>query len=93
VKEARRFGWSDPRILSWATAEGGLVATHDKDFAGLLRNPMDKRHAGVIFLQLHNQHATHVAEKLRPVVSQLRARRLRNALVIIGEESVEYLRG
>ena len=93
VKEAKRFGWSDVRVLAWATAEGRVVITHDKDFAGLLRNPMSRRHAGVILVQLLNQHATHVIAKILPVIVQLRSRRLRNALVIIGEESVECLRG
>lgn len=93
VKEARRFGWPDGRVLTWATAEGCAVITHDKDFAGLLRNPIGRHHAGVIFLQLHDQRATHVAAKLLPVIVQLRSRRLRDAVVIIGEESVEYLKG
>lgn len=69
------------------------MITHDKDFAGLLRNPLSRRHAGVIFLQLHDQRAHHVAGKLLPVIAQLRSRRLRNALAIIGEDSVEYLKG
>lgn len=93
LKEAKRFGWADARVLAWATAKGCVVVTHDKDFAGLLRNPMSRRHPGVIVLWLHNQRPTHVAAKLLPVLAKLRSRGVRNALVIVGEESIEYLRG
>ena len=54
---------------------------------------MVRRHAGVILLRLHDQRAAHVVEVLLPLLSKLRARRLKNALVILGEERAEYLRG
>jgi len=93
LKEARCFGWTDDRVLAWAVSKGCVVVTHDKDFAGLLRNPMGRRHAGVILVRLHAQHPTRVMERLLPVIAQLRSRRLRNALVIVGDDSIEYLRG
>lgn len=93
VKEARRFGWPDDRVLAWATSQRRVVLTHDQDFAGLLKSPMAKRHAGVILIRLHSQHPTHVIERLLPLIGQLRSRRLRNALIILGEDSIEYLRG
>ena len=93
VKERRAFGWLDERLLAWARPKGLTILTHDKDFAELLKRPLGRQHAGVIFIRLHDQHPHTVVSKLLPVVAQLRARRLRNALVIIGDESVEYLRG
>ena len=93
LKEAGRFGWSDTRVLTWAAARGSVVVTHDKDFAGLLRGPTSRRHAGVILVRLRDQRAGHIIEKLLPVIEQLRSRRLANALVIVGDDSVEYLKG
>lgn len=93
LKETHRFGWSDDRVLNWATSSGYIVVTHDKDFAELLKRPMVRRHAGVMLLRLHDQRPTHVATRVLSVLAQLRRRRMQNALVIVGEESVEYLRG
>lgn len=93
LKEANRLGWPDDRVLAWATAKRCVVVTHDKDFAELLKHPLARRHAGVILLRLHDQHPVRVIVKLLPVLARLRSRRLQNALVIIGEESIEYLRG
>ncbi len=92
VKENRRFGWSDDRVLTWATAERCVVLTHDKDFAGLLKSPMRRSHAGVMLLCLRDQRPDHIAAKLLPLLTRLRARRLRNALILLGDESIEYLR-
>lgn len=93
LKEAKCLGWSDERVLAWAASKGCVVVTHDKDFAELLRRPIGRRHAGVILLRFHHQQPTHVIAKLLPLLVQLRSRRLRNALVIIGEDSIEYLKG
>ena len=93
LKEAGRLGWPDERILAWATAQSRIVITHDKDFAELLRHPIAKRHAGVILLRLHHQRPAHVIAVLLPLLAQVRSRRLRNALVVVGEESIAYFRG
>lgn len=93
LKEAHHWGWSDERVLALAIAKRCVVVTHDKDFADLLKRPIARRHAGVILVRLHQSSAAHVITKLLPVLTQLRLRRMRNALVVIGEESVEYLRG
>ena len=93
LKEMGCFGWSDERVLTLASSKGCAVVTHDKDFADLLRRPLGRRHAGVILVRLQDQRPEGVVAKLLPVLHQLRSRRLRNALVVIGEESIEYLRG
>jgi predicted nuclease of predicted toxin-antitoxin system len=93
MKEANRLGWPDDRVLAWAIAQHRIVVTHDKDFAALLKSPMARRHAGVILLRLRDQRPPCAIATLLPVLVQIRSRRMRNALVIIGEESIEYIRG
>jgi hypothetical protein len=55
VNEAGRRGARDDAHLDWASAEGWVIVTHDKRFAGLARTRAE--HAGLVFCA-HRKYGT-----------------------------------
>ena len=90
IKEEKLFGISDNEVVKLAFKEGRVVITHDKDFANLLKYSSIK-HKGVIWLRFTNQSPRNVIKLFVPILEKLKESRIRNSLVIIGDDYIKII--
>ena len=88
IKEQNLFGIDDKEVLKLAFRENRVVITHDKDFANLLNYSLIK-HKGVILLRFTNQSPDNVIKLFIPILKQLKENKIRNSLIIIGDDYIK----
>ena len=90
IKEEKLYGIADKEALEIAKKEDRMVITRDKDFANLLNYSLIK-HKGVILLRFTNQSPENVIKLFIPILKQLKESKIKNSLVIIGNDYIKIL--
>ncbi len=88
IKEEKLFGIKDTEVIKIAFKENRVIITHDKDFANLLNYSLIK-HKGVILLRFTNQSPDNVIKLFIPILKQIKENKIRNSLVIIGDDYIK----
>lgn len=88
IKEEKAFGISDEEVIKFARKEERVILTCDKDFANLIKFPLQS-HSGVVLLRFSNLSPSNITKSFLPLLETSLANKLSGALVIIKDNYIE----
>ena len=90
IKEEKIFGISDEEVIELARKEERVILTCDKDFANLIKFPLQS-HKGVVLLGFSNLSPSNIIKSFLPLLETSLAHKLSGALVIVKDNYIEII--
>ena len=86
IKEERLFGVNDEKILELAKKENRIILTHDKEFAGVLNNPLNFK--GIILIRYSNQSPENVIKRFRLDLQKIKSK-IENTVIVLYDKYLD----
>ena len=90
VKEEKLFGIADDKILELAKKEDRIILTHDKEFAGVLNNPLEFK--GIVFIRYSNQSPGNVIRKFRLDLERIK-NKIKDSVIVLYDKYINIYEG
>ncbi len=88
IKEERLYGISDEEVIRLASKEGRIILTHDKEFGGVLNNPLsfDK----VVIIRYSSQDPNNIVKRFKSDFRKIKGKLESSVIVLFDKYHTIY---
>jgi len=88
IKDEGLYGIPDEEVLNIAKGDSRVILTHDKEFGGILNDPLNFK--GIIFIRYSNQSPSNVIKKFSLDLDKIKDKILNSVIVLYDKYSSIY---
>ena len=88
IKDEGLFGIPDEEVLSIAKEDNRVILTHDREFGGILNDPL--KFKGIIFIRYSNQSPSNVIKKFSLDLDKIKEKIQDSVIVLYDKYSSIY---
>ena len=88
IKEERLYGVPDEEVMRLASKEGRIILTHDREFGGVLNNPLS--FSKVVIIRYSNQEPDNVIKHFKVDLVRIKDKLENSVVVLFDKHQIVY---
>ena len=88
IKEEKLYGISDEEVIRLALRDKRIILTHDREFGGVLNNPINFER--VVIIRYSNQNPNNIVKRFKADLVKIRSKLDNSVIVLFDKHHIIY---